>query len=372
MPGATLVRFGRRLRAEGLGVGPTVATDLASVADIVGLASSEDTYYAFRSICVIARDQIPTFDRVFVEVFGWEGAPSGLAMVTERPRTWSVLSGREGSEGDDGDIGDDDVVVVGASDVERLADKDFSELSAAELAQVKAMIAEMRWAPSFATSRRRRPSRTGDRLDPRRTVTRMVKTDGDLLLPAFTERKVKRRPLVFIADVSGSMERYSEMLLYFAHSARDRLGRLEAFVFSTQLSRITRELERRNPTEALAEVADSVDDWSGGTRIGEAIGAFNRVWARRVTHGGPIVIVVSDGWDRGEPSVLADEMDRLSRSVHRIVWLNPLASRPGFAPETRGMRAALPYVDDFLAAGRFSDLETVVKLLESVPERRPR
>lgn len=197
-------------------------------------------------------------------------------------------------------------------------------------------------------------------------------TEGDLLLPAYTERRIRRRPLLFIADVSGSMERYSEMLLYFAHAARGRLGRLEAFVFSTRLTRITRQLDRRSPSEAIARVADAVHDWSGGTRIGQALAEFNRRWARRVTTGGPIVLIVSDGWDRGDPDLLAEEMARLSRSVHRVVWLNPLASRPGFAPETRGMQAAMPYVDDLLAAGRLSDLASVIDLLESVPARRAR
>jgi uncharacterized protein with von Willebrand factor type A (vWA) domain len=200
----------------------------------------------------------------------------------------------------------------------------------------------------------------------------MVRTEGDLLLPAYTERRTRRRPLIFIADVSGSMERYTEMLLYFAHAARGRLGRMDAFVFSTRLTRITRQLQRRSPSEAIAEVAASVQDWSGGTRIGEALECFNRRWARRVTSGGPIAVIVSDGWDRGAPELLRTEMARLSRSVHRVVWLNPLSYRPGFAPETRGMRAALPYVDDFLPAGRLCDLVSVVELLESVPARRRR
>jgi len=170
--------------------------------------------------------------------------------------------------------------------------------------------------------------------------------------------------------VSGSMERYSEMLLYFAHAARGRLGRLEAFVFSTHLTRITRQLHRRNAAAAIADVAEAVTDWSGGTQIGQAIRTFNVEWSRRVGRGGPVALIVSDGWDRGEPEVLAAEMARLHRSVHRVVWLNPLAGRPGYAPETRGMRAALPHVDDFLPAANLTDLATLVELLESVPARR--
>jgi uncharacterized protein with von Willebrand factor type A (vWA) domain len=369
-PARTLIDFGRRLREEGMAVGPTIAHDLTAAVDVVGLGSAEDTYYAFRSMCVTSSDQIPVFDRVFHEIFGSAARSGGLSLMEERPRSWTVHPAGEG-EGE-GDDGDEEMVAVGASWNERLAHKDFAELTRAEVAEVRALIEEMLWKPADARSRRRRSSRVGDRPDPRRTLRRMVGTEGDLLFPSFTERRRRRRPLLFIADVSGSMERYSEMLLYFAHAARGRLGRLEAFVFSTRLTRITRQLERRSPSEAIAQVSQAVEDWSGGTRIGQALADFNRRWARRVTGGGPIAVIISDGWDRGDPDLLAAEMGRLSRSVHRVVWLNPLASRPGFAPETRGMRAALPHVDDFLAAGRLSDLASVVELLESVPERRSR
>lgn len=352
-------------------MGPTVTSDLVAAADAVGLSSAEDTYHAFKAVCITSAEQIPTFDRVFYLVFGQDAPDSGLAMVTDRPRTWSIDASRgEGGEGD-GDPAEQ-AAVTGASSVERLAHKDFADLTPEEEARVRALIESMEWRPASARSRRRRPHRAGDRPDPRRTLARMVGTEGDMLLPAYTERRARRRPLIFIADISGSMERYSEMLLYFAHAAGSGLGRLEAFVFSTRLTRITRPLRHRRPSEAIAEVSESVHDWSGGTQIGRAVGEFNRTWARRVTTGGPIVVIVSDGWDRGDPDVLAAEMGRLARSVHRVVWLNPLASRPGFAPETRGMRAALPHVDDFLPAGSLSDLASVVRLLESVPERSPR
>lgn len=353
-----------------MAVGPTIAHDLAAAVEVVGLGSAEDTYHAFRSVCITSSDQIPLFDRVFAEVFGPGDRPPGLTLLEERPRTWSIQPAAEGAGEGEGE--DEELVALGASWNERLAHKDFAELSRDEAAEVRALIEAMAWKPADARSRRRRPARGGDRPDPRKTLRRMVGTESDFLFPSFTERRSRRRPLIFIADVSGSMERYSEMLLYFAHAARGRLGRLEAFVFSTRLTRITRQLERRSPSEAIAEVSEAVDDWSGGTRIGQALADFNRRWARRFTAGGPIAVIISDGWDRGDPEVLSTEMGRLSRSVHRVVWLNPLASRPGFAPETRGMRAALPHIDDFLAAGRLSDLASVVELLESVPERRSR
>ena len=187
---------------------------------------------------------------------------------------------------------------------------------------------------------------------------------------AMTAAKPRRRPLLVIADVSGSMERYTEMLLYFIHAARGRLGKVEAFVFSTRLSRITRELRHREAAVALSQVGAAVSDWSGGTLIGEAFADFNKQWGRRVTRGGPVAVVISDGWDRGDPAILRKEFGIFARGVHRVVWLNPLAGRSGFEPQTRGMQAVLPFVDDFMPVGNLADLTAVVRLLESVPKRK--
>jgi uncharacterized protein with von Willebrand factor type A (vWA) domain len=192
----------------------------------------------------------------------------------------------------------------------------------------------------------------------------------DLMLLEMSAPKPRRRPLLVIADVSGSMERYTEMLLYFVHAARGRLGKVEAFVFSTGLSRITRELRHRDPRVALSQVGLAVHDWSSGTLIGDAFADFNRRWGRRVTRGGPVAVVISDGWDRGDPAVLRKAFATFARSVHRVVWLNPLAGRTGFAPETRGMQTVLPFVDDFMPVGNLADLAAVVRLLESVPKRK--
>jgi uncharacterized protein with von Willebrand factor type A (vWA) domain len=248
--------------------------------------------------------------------------------------------------------------------------RDFAELSPEEVVELRGLIGRMLWEPGWVHSRRFRPSQRGERPDMRRTLRRATGPEGDLMQIARSEQKIRRRPLIFIADVSGSMERYSEMLLYFAHAASGRLGRLEAFVFGTRLTRITRLLASRDPSVAVAEVSRSVLDWSGGTRIGEALAAFNRDWSRRVTRGGAVVLLVSDGWDRGSPQVLAEELARLRRSVHRLIWLNPLAGRPGYEPVTLGMAAALPHVDDFLPAATFDDMVGLVELLESVPARK--
>ncbi len=364
-----LVEFVHRLRDDGIPVSASCSGDLLAALEIVGASSSEDVYWAFRALTVRSLDQVPIFDAAFMEVFGRRPGPAVYAAAETIQRSWQVRHPEESEGEGEGDDHEETLSFAGASLVERLVDRDFAELTPDEEAEVRAMIARMLWRPADVQSRRRRPVRKGDRPDMRRTLRESVGPDGDLLRIASTERRIRKRPLIFIADVSGSMERYSEMLLYFAHAARSRMGRLETFVFSTRLTRITRELHRRDPSAALAEVSEAVHDWSGGTKIGECLRTFNVEWSRRVTRGGPIVLVISDGWDRGEPEVLSAEMARLSRSVHRIVWLNPLAGREGYAPETRGMQAALPHVDDFLPAGTFNDLQTLVELLESVPAR---
>lgn len=364
-----IVEFVHRLRQGGVPVAASVAGDLIAALELVGAHSAEDVYWAFRSLTVRTRDHIPLFDRVFIDVFGQ--TPDAAVLVTEQtvPKTWSIrhATGLEG-EGD-GEEAEEQVSHTGASLVERLVDRDFAELSQIEEAEMRAMIARMLWKPADVRSRRRRPVRSGDQTDMRRTLRTSIGPDGDLLRIATTERRMHKRPLIFIADVSGSMERYSEMLLYFAHAARARMGRMEAFVFSTRLTRITRELHRRQPSVALAQVSEAVHDWSGGTQIGGCLRTFNVEWSRRVTRGGPIVLIISDGWDRGEPELLSQEMSRLSRTVHRVIWLNPLAGHAGYQPDTRGMQAALPHVDDFLPSATFNDLQTLVELIESVPAR---
>jgi uncharacterized protein with von Willebrand factor type A (vWA) domain len=255
--------------------------------------------------------------------------------------------------------------VTGASNVERLMDMDFSDLSADEAEAVASILASMRWQPSFVRSRRWKASATGRRPDMRRTLRTLTSAEADLMPLRFVERRVKQRPLIVIADVSGSMERYTRMLLHFLHGAQHRFGRVETFVFSTSLTRITRQLQRRDPADALRLVADSVHDWSGGTRIGDALETYNRWWSRRVSRGGPMGLIISDGWDTGEPSHLAAQMKIFARSVHSVVWLNPLSGRPGFTTEARGMAASLPYIDELLSAATIRNLADVVDLLDA-------
>jgi uncharacterized protein len=363
----TLVSFTHRLREEGIPVAAGIAGQMVEALSTVGMGMGEDAYYAMRSLACSSLDHLGIFDRVFLSFFG-DRMNSIVTAVGSQSRDWTIKP-RNAAEGEGVDERDSSRA-AGASAIERLSHRDFGKLSPAEAAEVKTLISRMLWSPALVASRRRRAAVDGNRPDLRRTLRGAIGPESDLLRLEYTTRRIRRRPLIFIADVSGSMERYAEMLLYFAHAARGRLGRLEAFVFSTHLTRITRQLTRRDPGSAISEVSEVVNDWSTGTKIGESIGTFNRDWSRRVCRGGPIALIVSDGWERGDPEVLAQEMARLKRSVHRVIWLNPISGRPNYFPATRGMKAVLPYVDDFLPAANLADLTTLVKLLESIPARR--
>ena len=373
-----LVHFVRHLRGRGLSVVPATSRDLAAAIAAVGLVRRDDVYYALRSLVVMHLTEREKFDEAF-ELFFGEGqvqcrSDESMEDAALIPRCREVsrsemllhFSGRDVDQDNDAQ---DFTDVVGASYHERLSHRDFRELTFEETIQVRRLIARMTWRPADALSRRWAPAKRGLRTDFRRTFRSMVTCEGDLLPLALSNRKLRRRPLVILADISGSMERYTEMFLHFMHAMEGRLGRLEAFVFATRLSRITRQMRAKLPDVALNQVSRVVDDWAGGTRIGQALETFNQDWGRRVSRGGAIGLIISDGWDTGEPDLLEREMFRFSRSMHRVIWLNPLASRPGFSPETRGLRVALPYVDDFLAAGSLVDFRTVIRLLESVPDR---
>jgi uncharacterized protein with von Willebrand factor type A (vWA) domain len=369
-----LVRFVRHLRHRGLSVVPETTVALLDAAGVVGMERRDDVYAAFRAVAVVRPSEIPVFDAAFELFFGGDPGrlrlePIGIDYRPQRAGGAVVISQAvqvDPAFEDASDITDH----TGASAARRLGTRDFADLSTDERAAVRRLIARMVWQPADAVSRRYGPAPSGTRPHLRRNLRRMVGPGRDLMPLAMAAPRRRRRPLVVLADVSGSMELYTEMLLYFVHAARGNLGKVEAFVFSTELYRITRELRHRDPTVALRQVGSTVPEWAGGTLIGASLREFNERWSRRVTRGGPIVVVISDGWDRGEPDLLRREMAALARSVHRVVWLNPLAGRTGYAPEVQGMRTVMPFVDDFLPAANLSDLTAVVRLLESIPKRK--
>jgi uncharacterized protein with von Willebrand factor type A (vWA) domain len=206
----------------------------------------------------------------------------------------------------------------------------------------------------------------------RRSLRRNLGYGGELLEWSFRKPKFKPRPLVIIADISGSMERYTRLLLHFIYSLTKGLEHsVEAFVFGTRLTRISRQLELKDVDLSMKEITRSVPDWSGGTRIGANLKKFNYHWARRILSRGAVVLMISDGWDRGDPHLLANEMARLQRSCHRLIWLNPLLGSPNYQPLTRGMMAALPYIDDFLPVHNLATLEALARHLEWLDDRRP-
>jgi uncharacterized protein with von Willebrand factor type A (vWA) domain len=367
---ANLVMFVRSLRSSGFSVTTGTTPQLVEATTIIGMASGADVREAFRSVVVTRRGQNQRFDEIFDQFFSGDlviSLDDVANQLAERKPLQSVprIGANASAEANLAEGQDEVVDVVGGSSGERLMDVDFADLSDEESASVAALLANMSWSPSAAPSRRWRPASKGRVPDMRRTLRMLTGPRGDLMPLAFTERRPRQRPLIVIADISGSMERYSEMLLHFIHGAQYKFDRVEAFVFATRLTRITRQLRRRNPSDALEQVARKVPDWSGGTRIGETLASFNRNWSRRIGGGGPIVLIVSDGWDTGDPAQLAFEMRRLGRSVHRVIWLNPLAGHDGFAPEARGMAAALPFVDDLLAGGTARNLVELVDILQT-------
>jgi uncharacterized protein with von Willebrand factor type A (vWA) domain len=351
--------------------------DLVQALAHIEIGRRDDFYSAVSALLVHDHDDLPLFDRAF-EMFWrkpveeWAAFPFGGPQFRERRRRpVEVLpplgpDNGEPDRADDSEKGEDRRVLEITrtySDREMLRRKDFAYMTGEELEAVKQLMRRLDLDLGDRRTRRMRIG-LGARLDLRASLRRSLKTDGDILEWMTRTPKRKPRPLVVIADISGSMERYTRLLLHFIYGLVQSPGRrVEAFVFSTRLTRITRQLEYKDVDEALSEVSDAVHDWAGGTRTGESLKDFNYHWGRRVLGRGAVVLIISDGWDRGRPELLTKEMDRLHRSCHRLVWLNPLLGSPVYEPLTQGIRAALPHVDDFLPVHNLASLEQLGKLL---------
>jgi uncharacterized protein with von Willebrand factor type A (vWA) domain len=379
-----ILLFGRVLRGLGLDVNSGRMIDLVKALDLIDVGRRADFYHAARGLLVHRREDMPSFDAAF-EAF-WRKPSAGSTSLDlramgeqrrfRRPRFDAPPATPSLSErGGEGQAGEDEPPALQAtltySAREVLRHKDFSELTAAELEATRRLMAELSWRLGERRTRRRRPGQ-GPFLDMRRTLRRNLGYGGELLDWARREPRTKPRPLVVIADISGSMERYTRLLLLFLYALAEGLERrVEAFVFGTRLTRITRQLGGREVERALRDVSRAVADWSGGTRIGEALKDFNFEWGRRVLGRGAVVLLISDGWDCGDAELLRAEMARLQRSSHRLIWLNPLLGAPQYEPLTRGMRTALPYVDDFLPVHNLASLESLASHLAGLDERRP-
>jgi hypothetical protein len=263
------------------------------------------------------------------------------------------------------------VVRVVASPTEILRGTDFSAMTAAERAAAARFLERLQWSPGERPSRRFRSARTGQRLDARATLRRTLAAFGEPAVLVRRAERTKRRPLVVLCDISGSMEAYTRLLLHMSHALARGWGRVETFTFGTRLTRITRQLRERRPDAALAHVSRSVSDWSGGTRIGDALHEFNVHWSRRVLGRGAIVLLVTDGWERGDPARLEQEAARLQRAAYRLIWLDPLSGTRDYSPEARGARALSGHADDHLAANTLDGLARIADLLGRVGRGRP-
>lgn len=382
-----LLLFGRVLRGLGLDVNPGRMIDLLHALEHVKIGRKSDFYYSARSLLVHNREDLPLFDQAF-ELF-WR-KPSGdwealelLMPARQRRQDKPLIVPPPLTDGDDTkqeaqdeDSSDDEEmhvieVTLTYSAREVLRRKDFGDLSGEELESITRLMAQLVWRLGQRRTRRRRPGK-GQLLDLRRTLRRTLRYGGEVLEWARREPRFKPRPLVIIADISGSMERYTRILLHFIYSLAEGLNQqVEAFVFSTRLTRVTRPLRDRDVDRALREVSNLVPDWSSGTRIGEALKTFNFEWARRVLGRGAVVLLISDGWDRGDADLLRGEMARLQRSCHRLIWLNPLLGSVDYEPLTRGMQTALPYIDDFLPIHNLTSLEELAERLAELGNKRP-
>ncbi len=346
------------LRSGGLVVPTSVSLRYREAIEAVGLDDGEAVYWAGRATLLTRPEDVAMYNAMFLAFFHRNGTGFRVRFEDEpEDATLGVDDGDDGSEGA-GD-GDDETLALRYSAAEVLGAKDFAEFTAAELDEATRVMAKMRLHPARRQSRRRRPVANGSRMDLRRTVRGAMRTEGEPICLATTETGTRTRRLVLLLDVSGSMEPYARVLIRYAHAAVVGRGRVEVFALGTRLSRMTRQLGSHDVDDAVAEAAASVVDWSGGTRLGDAIGSFNDEWGVRGMARGAIVVVLSDGWDRGDPDKMALEMERLQRTAERVVWVNPLKASPGYEPLARGMAAALPHVDVFLDGHCLDSLRTL-------------
>ncbi|HEY0520390.1 MAG TPA: VWA domain-containing protein [Ilumatobacteraceae bacterium] len=372
--------FGDRLHSAGIPVSPERSGRFAAAIDLTKPATYDEIYWAARVTLVSGHDQIEQFDRVFGHVFGAtadlaeeRGDPgAATASTTTEQQSFdaaddrSVAAGGARSGDDAGDHADDgdvrETLAMTAGRDEYLHQADYAALTASELMSLRALMTQMRLAPPKRTRRRTRRSARGHHLDLRATIRRSRRTGGDPVERIRRRETVRPRRLVMLADISGSMEPYARAYLQLLHCAAGGAA-AETFVFATRLTRLTRQLRIRNANVALQRAAAAAPDWAGGTRLGEALKAFNDGWGRRGLARGAVLLIVSDGWDAGDPELVREQMARLSLLAHRVVWVNPRKQSPQYQPLVGAMAAALPYVDAFVSGHSFDSMGEVVRAI---------
>jgi uncharacterized protein with von Willebrand factor type A (vWA) domain len=369
-PERLVVDFVDRVRREGLAVPPGSAVAYGRALGALRSTRLSSVYWAGRATLVRRPDDIAAYDRAFAAFFA--GADDTAVRRLTVPVQLHVDVPDEPEADDPGDDGEEEESSAGElralrwSATELLRHKDLSQCTADELAEAHRLMADLRVHAALRRSRRRRrTSRHRGHPDMRRTVARSLRTGGEVVRPAASERGERPRRLVLLLDVSGSMEAYARALARFAHAAvaARKRGQVEVFALGTRVTRISHELATHDPDAALRRAADVVADWAGGTRLGEGLRTFNDRWGVRGLARGAVVVVLSDGWDRGDPTLLGSELARLRRVAYRLVWVNPLKASPGFAPLAQGMAAALPHVDEFVEGHSVASLEALAELV---------
>ncbi len=380
-----ILYFARTLRAAGLPIGPGKVLDAIRAVETAGLKRRDDFYWTLHSVFVNRRDQRELFDQAF-HIF-WRNPEILEKMMSmmlpqmsvpetspEGPKTLqrvadAILPG----QGEDGKEPEKEEVEIEAtltfSDRELLQSKDFEAMSADEVAKAKRLIANLRLPIVEVKTRRFVPNPAGRRVDMRRTMRASLRSGGDVIPLQHRSRQRRHPPLVVLCDISGSMSRYSRMLLHFLHAVTNDRDRVHTFLFGTRLTNVTRHLRNKDVDIALDKIGQAVEDWSGGTRIGATLHQFNNEWSRRVLGQGAVLLLITDGLDRDAGAGLEAEMERLHKSCRRLIWLNPLLRFEGFEPKSMGIRAILPHVDEFRPV---HNLDSLTELAEALGRPAPR
>jgi uncharacterized protein with von Willebrand factor type A (vWA) domain len=382
---ANVMHFARLLRRAGLPVGPGEVIAAVQALTLVDISDRRVMHAALRAVMLRRHEHAAMFDQAFavfwrnpeVATFeallaqmdgrspGQERAPPGARRLAE-----AMAAAKPRDRPPEPDQPQQIDAILTASAQERLETLDFEAMSAAEIAEAKAAIGRLTLPLDERRTRRFRVAARGSRIDLKRTMREALRHSGEILDLSRRVPISKPPPMVVLCDISGSMARYAQILLHFLHAVANDRDRVTVFLFGTRLTNITRQLERRDPELAFAQVAGIVTDWSGGTRIGEALGDFNRLWSRRVLAQGAVVLLVTDGLDRDGAVGLAENMARLHRSARRVIWLNPLLRYDGFAPKSQGARAMLPFVDEFRPVHNLASLRGLVTALSSAAPPR--
>jgi len=347
--------FAHALAVAGLPVVSDAVDTYTRALREVDLADPRQVYWAGRATLCRSPDDIPRYDLVFESWFG--GTVPTRAPQRQEPRRALIAALADTGSADSG--GEAPQLRVAAADTEILRHRDIAELSVAERAHLAELLAALRPRPATRPALRMRASRRG-RIDPRRTLRHMLAAGGEPVRPRHHRKATRPRRIVLLLDVSGSMSPYADALLRFAHVVARKSPATEVFSLGTRMTRLSRALRVRDPELALAGAGRAVPDWAGGTRLGETMRAFLDRWGRRGLARGAVVVIFSDGWERGDPALLGREMERLARLAYRIVWVNPRVAAPGFAPVTGGMAAALPHVDELVSGHSVAALDAVV------------